>query len=96
LLWPLISPTLALSTKTEKLSGLTPLPHQKIANEKSQGNEEPKVLRQGTLMPFCSGSTLPCPTPPFSFQSTFDTTHDQHKEIVSLKRVKLYHIIPYM
>jgi hypothetical protein len=49
LLLPLISSSLALSTQMEKLSGLTPLPHQKMANEsqKHQGK-----LKQRTLILF--------------------------------------------
>jgi hypothetical protein len=57
-LWPLISPPLALSTKTDKLSGLTPLPHQ---NSKLK----PKVMRnkgglkQRALIPFMKWKRLP-------------------------------------
>jgi hypothetical protein len=88
LLWLLISPPLALSTKSEKLSVLIPLAHQK-KRIKARSNEKSWDWRQKTLIPLCRGSGFPCPNPQFPFQSPWDYTQDQLKSNVSPIRVKV-------
>jgi hypothetical protein len=52
-------------------------------------HEKPREFKTKFINLVCSGRVLLCPNLYFLFPSVFETTHDQLKQIVSLKRLKL-------